>query len=60
MDDIDRFLYEDLNDTGDITSEAILGDEEKERRSTQSIGRVFNLLISLLLLFLPIHEILSF
>ncbi len=28
MDDIDRFLYEDLNDTGDITSEAILGDEE--------------------------------
>ncbi len=28
MDDIDRFLYEDLNDKGDITSEAILGDEE--------------------------------
>ena len=28
MDDIDRFLEEDLNEKGDITSEAILGDEE--------------------------------
>ena len=28
MDDIDRFLKEDLDEKGDITSEAILGDEE--------------------------------
>ena len=28
MDDIDRFLREDLDEKGDITSEAILGDEE--------------------------------
>ncbi len=28
MDDIDRFLKEDLNEKGDITSNAIIGDEE--------------------------------
>ncbi len=28
MDDIDRFLKEDLGDIGDITSDALLGDEE--------------------------------
>jgi len=30
MDDIDRFLKEDLGDIGDITSDALLGDEESE------------------------------